>query len=366
MPRHQILSRLSSRFPTVWVNRVLPWQQHMKSRLLRSRLKSQSPTAPPISDFFVANPSFFHGEYFRPARLARWSQRARVLRAIKILRDEGCTRFVLYLWRPDFDYAIDILNWSMTVYHIDDEYSFTETLQAVSPREVKLIKTCDQVIVHSPGLMERKGYLNKKTALIPNGVDFESYTKHYPEPEDLANIPRPRIGYIGVIKKQLNLELLVDFAMANPSLSVVMVGPVQANHGIELQLDQLQALENVYFLGMKPLNQLPAYSRHLDVGLLPYQVNDYTNCIYPLKLHEYLASGIPVVSTPIERALQYTDVVSIASDAPGLGLAVQRELDSLNNGNSLVGKRQKLASQHDWAIITGEIADLIDEGLRDQ
>ena len=163
------------------------------------------------------------------------------------------------------------------------------------PRETRLLASADQVIVHSSRLHQTKGGFNPRTALIPNGVDYRAFSAKLEEPVDLAAVPHPRVGYIGVIKKQLDLALLVRLARARPGWSFVLVGPVGNVTGKEQVVSELQAMPNVYLLGGKPVDRLAAYTQHVDVCLMCYEVNDYTNYIYPLKLHEYLAAGRPTV-----------------------------------------------------------------------
>src|SRR5262249_15798905 len=150
-----------------------------------------------------------------------------------------------------------------------------------------LIKAVDQVIVHSPALMHKKGQLNPHTSLIPNGVDFELFSHLHAEPDDMATIPRPRVGYAGVIKRHLDLPLLLRLARARPTYSFVLVGPITNIAGKEAEWAELTQLGNVHYLGGKTFAQLPAYIQHFDVCLMCYEVNAYTQYIYPMKLNEY-------------------------------------------------------------------------------
>ena len=85
-----------------------------------------------------------------------------------------------------------------------------------SQNEAKVIRTADHVFIHSPRLLEKKGDMNPNTTFMPNGVDFEAYSRPRPEPVDLASIPHPRIGYTGVLKKQLDWELLSELCVRRP------------------------------------------------------------------------------------------------------------------------------------------------------
>jgi glycosyltransferase involved in cell wall biosynthesis len=180
---------------------------------------------------------------------------------------------------------------------------------------------------------------------------------------DLAAVPRPRIGYVGVIKKQLDLALLVRLAQARPQYSFVLVGPVLNVSGKEQDINALKALPNVYLLGVKPAETLPAYIQHLDVCLMCYAVNQYTKYIYPLKLHEYMASGRPVVSSPIDAVLAYEGLVALAyTDADWLR-AIDESLGTAARKQDLVTARQSRARAHDWDTLVDRVAALVHEAL---
>lgn len=357
MPRHQILLRLSEHFPVVWLDFVLPWQHHLLAR------RTATPNIPGRPNFVVHVPARIHGEYFKPRWLSRWAQRARLRSAADILRRAGCEQPVLYLWRPDFGYALDAYRWAMTVYHIDDEYSFSEQSSPISDTERDVIERSDHVIVHSTGLEKTKGHINPNTSLIPNGVDYAAYTTPQPEPRDMQGIARPRVGYAGVIKKQLDLELLIALARRHTDVSILMVGPVNEDHDIADSLATLRRLDNVHFLGNKHPDELPAYTQHFEVGLLPYRVNAYTHAIFPLKLHEYLASGIPVLSTPIQTAIEHNDVVHIAHGLEQWSQALTTLLADRGAVNQARAHRQSVAARYDWNDITERVAALIRRGV---
>ena len=189
--------------------------------------------------------------------------------------------------------------WHLVCYHIDDEYSFSEVEAPLNDQELQLIRRADQVIVHSPALFERKGHLSPRTAMMPNGVDYAAYSRLAPDPDDLAPIPHPRIGYTGTIKRQLNWDLLLTLVARHPEWSFVFVGPVNPHPDIDVAIKEMARRPNVHFLGFKTVEKLSAYPQHFDTCIMPYLANDYTKYIYPLKLHEYLASGTPVVGTRI-------------------------------------------------------------------
>src|SRR5262249_8044177 len=125
--------------------------------------------------------------------------------------------------------------------------------------------------------------------------------------------PAPRIGYVGVIKRQLDFALLRSLAERRSDWSFVLIGPLRHFPGDEAEIEELTGKPNIHLLGYQDVAALPAYQGLLDVCTMPYRVNAYTDCIYPLKLHEYLASGKPIVATPIRTLKDFSTVVSLAS-----------------------------------------------------
>src|SRR5437667_8567412 len=104
----------------------------------------------------------------------------------------------------------------LSIYHVDDEYSFSFGEVEISPAERSLLKSVDQVFMHSPALMHKKGGFNPNTEFVPNGVDYRMFATAVPEPEDLRRIPHPRIGYVGYLKRMLNWPLLLELSATHP------------------------------------------------------------------------------------------------------------------------------------------------------
>jgi glycosyltransferase involved in cell wall biosynthesis len=271
---------------------------------------------------------------------------------------------VLYVWRPSFVDALDSRHrFDAAIYHIDDEYSFSETHSPMTADELRLIREANSVIVHSPGLMALKGGINRKTFMVPNGVDYELYAQPAPPPPDLLAIPAPRIGYVGVIKRQLDFALLRSLAQRRRDWSFVLIGPLRHFPGDEAEIEELTAKPNIHLLGYRDVAALPAYQGLLDVCIMPYRVNAYTDCIYPLKLHEYLASGKPIVATPIRTLKDFSTLVSLASGVDAWVASLESCLTPEAHTREQVSARQAIAKQHDWWILAERIAAIIAEDL---
>src|SRR6266480_2787126 len=352
--RHQILTRLSQYFHVVWAEPAMGWKElwfGVGKKVGRSHNQEVLPKG-----FVLYQSGRWLPKLYRPASLASWTAAQRVRRAATLLRRRGCRTIVFYLWRPDFDYALDGDSYDLSCYHIADEYSFFPSKRPLDDREVKLIKRVDQVFIHSPALIERKGHLNPHTLYVTNGVEYASFAAPHDEPTDMQHIPHPRIGYVGTIKTQLDLGLLCELATQHPAWSLVLVGP-KGYLGDDAQfVEHLAAMRNVHFLGHKPVDRVCAYQQHIDVCLLPYKFNDYTKYIYPLKLHEYLAGGKPVVGTPIRSLLEFSHVIKLAGTHDEWSRAITESLAPDAITIDQIEKRRAIARQFDWGALVHTIA----------
>jgi glycosyltransferase involved in cell wall biosynthesis len=295
--------------------------------------------------------------------VGKWTFRERLRGARRILEAAGCRKIVLYLWRPEHAPALDLAPHDLSCYHIDDEYTFSPVEQPTSDRERHLIARVDRVFIHSPALLEKKGKLNRNTSFVPNGVDFRAYATPQAEPADLRPVPHPRVGYVGRIKGQLDLPLAAALAARHPEWSFVFVGPQSRSGDTRMWVERLARLPNVHFLGEKRVDELPAYTQHFDVCAMWYVMNDYTNFIYPLKLHEYLAAGRPVVATPIRSVREFAGVVELATSEDEWSRSLVRALSDEEASEGPLRARQRVASSHDWSRLVRRVAQEMCEGL---
>ena len=360
--RHHVLSRLARQFEVVWVEPSTGWRDYWPRKSPAKAHGNDNPWID-IPGLTVFDPGRWLAEVYKPAQLGNWLRHRRIASAHRTLRSKGCQKIVLYLWRPQFAWGIQATDIDLTCYHIDDEYQFSPIDQPDDPIEVELINKSDLVIIHSPKLLEKKGGLNPDTIFVPNGVNFAQWSAKTSEPRDLAEIPRPRAGYIGVIKSQLDFALLLTLTEKCPDWSFVFVGPRGTVEPKQSLLKELEGRANTYFLGNRLLPELPGYAQHLDACMMCYEVNDYTNCIYPLKIHEYLAASQPVISSPIRAVKSFDHVVRIAHDAEEWQSALVESLESTTNSSVSREARRAVAAKHDWDILTARIADAIRERL---
>lgn len=253
---------------------------------------------------------------------------------------------------------------AVSVYHCTDQLSAFPGLHPfVSDIEQWVASEVDLVLTSSEVLRETMARHNPNSRFVPNGADVELFEQALswkgPEPGDLRSLAHPRAGFIGGIEFRFDADLVAYAAHQMPSWSFVLIGLVQEGNP---EVDQLRALPNVHFLGLKARTELPGYLASLDVSLIPYKINELTRGIYPLKLHEYLAAGLPVVATPIPSLQNMADVIYLADDGPSFVEALQRaaEEDSPRRHE----QRRKMAQSHDWGARAVEISHALDEVLR--
>lgn len=225
--------------------------------------------------------------------------------------------------------------------------------------EAELIRKADVVVANSEFLTHYAAAFNAASYYVGQGCDLSMFQVESPLaiPADLAAIPQPRIGYVGYITaSRLDLNLLICLAQAKPDWNFVFVGPQDA----PFQASILHQLPNVYFLGAKTSEQLPAYIGHFNVCLNPQLVNDITIGNYPRKIDEYLAMGKPVVATWTQTMKLFQDHVYLASSLAGYLELIEKAM--VEHDDSKAAARTAFARSHTWQASV----QLIDAALENQ
>ena len=216
------------------------------------------------------------------------------------------------------------------------------------------------VFAASQKLYNNKKAFHSNVNLIPNAGDFGMFNsalmEELPEPDDLKKIPRPRIVLIGGLGWDMDYELLGCIADSHPDWSVVMIGLVRQSgkNGVE----NVTKRPNGYSLGYKPQPNLPAYLKYCDVGLMSYRVVGSIVDGYPLKMHEYLAAGLPVVSTPQPAVLPFSWIVDVAEDTESFIGAIKKALRKTSD--KYISARVSVARKNSWEERVNEMEHLID------
>jgi glycosyltransferase involved in cell wall biosynthesis len=268
----------------------------------------------------------------------------------------------IWSFAPDVDYMCGLLGEELLIYYCVDDfaafsgYDVAETLAA----EGRLGRRADLLITTSQALFEAKRHLNDNVVLVTHGVDYQHFTRansaEVSVPPDIAELPRPVLGFWGLIQDWLDLELLADTARARPDWSIALIGEVATDVSV------ISGLPNVHLLGRRPYSQLPAYAKGFDVGLIPFRINALTRAVNPIKLREYLAAGLPVVSTPLPEVQRYSGLASIATAAAEFVRSCQHALQT--NSVEKSAARQDAMRAETWAAKLREIEGHVLAGLR--
>lgn len=315
--KHHVMHLLAERNVVLWVNyHASRAPTASSSDLLYIGRKLRQVVAGmqrPRENFYVLTPLVV------PLPASPWARRLnRALLVFQIRRALARIRrgpVQLWSFTPDVSYLVGRFGEEKVLYYcVDDHACFTGyNRQQVLEDEEDLCRRADLVVTTSLALQESRKPWNPRTMLVPHGVDYEHFSKALSDqlsvPADIAGIPRPRLGFFGLIRDWVDLDLLVQVARRRPDWHIVMLGDSR------IDLAPYRALPNLHFLGSKPYGDLPAYCRAFDVGLIPFKINELTLAVNPIKLREYLAAGLPVVSTPLPEVQLYEHLVVIAGDA---------------------------------------------------
>jgi glycosyltransferase involved in cell wall biosynthesis len=234
--------------------------------------------------------------------------------------------------------------------------------------EQELIDRADVVFTGGSSLYEAKKDRHDNIHCFPSSVDRAHFCKARArlfDPADQEDLPRPRLGFYGVIDERFDTDLLDKVAAMRPDWSFVMVGPV-----VKIAPEDLPKRHNIHYLGGKTYDQLPSYLAGWDVALMPFAMNESTQFISPTKTPEYLAGGRPVVSTPVKDVVRtYGDLegVKIASTPEEFVAACEEALElSRNRESGWLAEADLMLSAASWdttqARMSGLIADVL--GIR--
>ncbi|MEA2603279.1 MAG: hypothetical protein QOF89_4271 [Acidobacteriota bacterium] len=283
-----------------------------------------------------------------------------------LLEDHEVTDYVLWYYTPmALGYSSGLVP-AAVVYDCMDELSlFRGAPPALLERESRLLALADLVFTGGQSLYEAKRDRHPAVHAFPSSIEADHFGRArapQPDPADQADVPRPRLGYFGVIDERIDLDLLAAVADLRPDWHLVMVGPV-----VKIDPESLPRRANLHYLGMKDYAELPAYLAGWDAALMPFADNESTRFISPTKTPEYLAGGRPVVSTPVRdvvRPYGEMGLVEIAGEPAAFAAAVERALGRHGEGGTereaWLARVDDLLSRGSWSRTWEQMSDLID------
>lgn len=320
--------------PVIYIN---PPHSYVRARCLprmgREGMKVITPTLPTTFRFL-------------PRRWRRWLvSLLAVPQVVRLIAPDLHPPVVLWSYLGELTLPLRrALKTEILCYHRLDDFA------ALSPKDRPLEQAiesrADLLFVVSVPLQEQYARQGRKAILLPNGVDFVHFSQALKEetevPEELASLPSPRIGFIGLVEPLwVDTELLVSLARARPDWSVVVIGDTKK---WRVPSD---APKNLHILGPRPYSRVPHYLKGMDVCLVPFRNNAVSQAASPLKLYEYLAAGRAVVSAPVPDLAFLGSVVRSARNRNEFLTAIEEALP-LAHDPTEQKQRLEVATQHSW------------------
>ncbi len=304
LSKKHIMRRLARHNRVLWVNSIGNRNPepslHDLKRVTRKLRQFASGFRQVEDRIFVLSPLVipFHG-----SAIARRINQSILTWHVRLISARlGFAHPITWTFLPTSADIVGRLGESLIVYQCVDEYSeFSGSRKAaILQMEKNLMAKADVVIVSSMLLYKAKKIYNPKTFIVTHGVDVEHFRQacslKTEVPSEVAALPHPVVGFFGLIADWVDLELIHFLASARPKWTFLMIGKIQTD------ISRVRNMPNVHLIGRREYGDLPAYCKGMDFGILPFVVNDLTLAANPLKMREYLAAGLPVVSTAIPEA----------------------------------------------------------------
>ncbi len=364
--KHQIMKVLARRNRVVWVNyrgtrRPTPTKTDILDTL--STLKRVAKGVQRVSSSMVQVTPLVV-----PAPGQRYLKRINehlVVRAIQraMAQLDGADDGPVQVWTfaPDTAFLAGKFDEEHFVYYCVDEHARFEGCDPnyIAREECAQINVADVLITTSGALFESKARRHPNTHLVRHGVDTRHFARaleeDLPVPADLVDVAHPVIGFFGVLHHWVDCQLISAVARSRPDYTFVLLGEVLTNVG------DLRALPNVRLLGRRPYAALPGYCRAFDAAILPFKGNAMTRSVNPIKMHEYLAAGLPVVSTPLPEARRYEPDIVIADGARAFARGCDLALRESSNGSAARARQQRARrlAGDSWETVVERLSPII-------
>jgi len=292
-----------------------------------------------------------------------WAKRLNALLFVRIIaaraKSLGFIRPIFWNYSPTW-FALQLAEQLGSVYKVYDCVTNIKGYAYATPdliaSEEAWVRTADIILTDAQSLYDEKVMVNPRTFRIPPGVDYHQFEfrQYISEPEELRIIPKPRLCFFGTLGWWVNYDILKQFARTHPDWTVVLIGPAK------VEVSTLNEIPNIVLLSAKVHADLPAYLHVMDVLCIPYLVDAFTDGVFPAKLFESLATGKPVVATPIKELLAYTDTITI-TEPQYFTKAVETALrdDTLSKQE----ERKRLARANSWDSRVTHIRHLLEQTM---
>jgi glycosyltransferase involved in cell wall biosynthesis len=293
--------------------------------------------------------------------LNRWLGMRRVLAGVRRRAKEPV---LLVAQQPNLLPTLKGLRADVKVYEVRDDYAGFALDERAAGRlaraHERMLRESDGVWAISQALVDDIRPVRADVERTYVGVECDEFARATWEgaPPSLRELPRPRIGLVGNLNDRVDWDLIEGLARRRPDWHVALVGPVyHARRETNEAIERLQRLPNVVYVGSVARTQLPATMAALDVGLIPYRITQATSRINPLKLYQYLATGIPVVATPIAAIAEVNGAASIASTLDDFVSGVRSAIASRQDARACAERRRQ-ARAFDWQVVADRQLEL--------
>ena len=358
--KHQIMRRLAARNRVLWVNyhgsRMPKPNRQDFARILETMGNVARGTSRPMNGVTTLTPMLLP----LPGSSVIRGVNARLvaMQIRRAMRDWPEKPLQIWSFAPDVGELLDHFDSEAVVYCCVDEFSAFEGYDGPLIRRLErdTIARSDLVLTTSERLFQNKRGLHPETHLLRHGVDTElfgqAFDENTPVPEIVRDLPRPVIGYFGLIDDWLDVSLIGRVAALRPEWSFVLIG------GIKCDVSQLRKQSNVLFTGRVDQSMLPGFCRAFDVAVIPFVMNELTRNANPIKLREYLAAGLGVVSTPLPEVQGYEPFV-LTADSPETFAASCEQVLAANSPDRSRARAEAVAHEH-WDGRIEKISALVE------
>jgi len=272
---------------------------------------------------------------------------------------------ILWIYDSDAEPLVGSLGEKISLYTITDDYAnnpfYHNRKKQIHKWDTLLMKKVDLLLASASNLADAKRDVNPNVYYTPHGVESELFAQALDSdlsiPEEIANIPAPIVGYMGRVDEPIDVSIIEAMVKTYPDWNFVFVGPVPKNK----TTDSLKALDRTHFVGLKPVSELPYYMKGMSVCIIPYKFGLRTQYTHPLKALEYLASGRPVVSTPMPALQVHKDYIYFAKEPDAFARAVEQALKEDNPQKRLA--RSQYTQDKTWRHQVDNISLLIQQIL---
>jgi protoporphyrinogen oxidase/glycosyltransferase involved in cell wall biosynthesis len=284
---------------------------------------------------------------------------------IEMLELEQIEDYGVWFYSPMALPLMQDLSPRVVVYDCMDELSaFRNAPRQLLQRESALLKLADVVFTGGPSLYRAKRDRHPSVHCFPSSVDcahFEQARDPASEHPAQRSLPRPRLGFFGVIDERIDLDLIDALGAATPHWQICMVGPV-----VKIDSASLPRRPNIHYFGHQAYEDLPRFAAGWDVCIQPFALNESTQFISPTKTLEYMAAQRPIVSTPITDVVEpYSHIVEIAADASSFIAACERVLraSTAEMNTRIQGMRATLAKTS-WDKTASAMTELLEKAAK--